>query len=332
MAQLHRLGLTYRQLGERIGKSPVWVSQRIAISKLPECAIDLLNQGGMTREEALALTKLAETPVILEECLEPGGRALRMRLGGQVPESIGERVQAVLRVNEQERHRAEWANRLRAEGHRVLDQAPRDDDHRYVRLPPESEVARIHHESRLKCDAWASVHGRSIRYCTDPSALRAAMTGKRPTDALEAARLEEQRRALEREAARDTILGAWLATSRGLEGKELLRLARERIRTLTTIDDRVLVRLGGWLGCTGDKHERIQVAEEELVRAGERRYLQIWFLLEVAHSATHSIVPNWALPWLVSLGFNPSNGSALSEIADVPGLEALTTATISRHT
>lgn len=303
IAELDRLGMTQREISHRLGKSPAWVSQRLAIARLPDAALQQLDSGAITREEALALSRLLDYPDLVEACLEPDGKQLKARLGGHVPEAVGERVQAVMRVLEMERQRENWATKMRAEGHRLLDEVPRENDGRYVRLLQGSELARAHQAARLSCEAWAWEHGRPVRYCTNPAALRQAMAKARQTDPVEQARQEEHRRALEREAARDAIVGAWLATSRGLQAWELAMLARERIRALTLSDDRHLARLGGWLGVTGDRAARVAAAKRELAGASERRLLQLWFAIELAEAVSYSVIPDWLTPWLQRLGF-----------------------------
>jgi hypothetical protein len=129
------------------------------------------------------------------------------------------------------------------------------------------------------------------------------MTDGRPLDPLELARQEEHRRTLEREAARDAVVRAWASTTKGAGGRELSLVARERIRSLSLADDRVLARLGTWLGCPGDRAARVEAAENELAHASERRLIQLWFLLELAQSAAYAVLPSWALPWLEGLGF-----------------------------
>ncbi len=303
IAQLERLGMTHREIARRLGKSAAWVSQRLAIAKLPDAALQQLDSGAITREEALALSRLLDYPDLVEACLEPDGKRLKARVGGHVPEAVGERVQVVMRVLEMERQRESWVAKMRAEGHRVLDEVPRENDRRYLRLVPGSDLARAHQEARLSCEAWAWEHGRPVRYCTNPAVLRQAMANTRQTDPVEQARQEEHRRVLEREAARDAIVRAWLATSRGLERWELLLLARERIRSLTFSDDRVLARVGSWLGVTGDRAARVAAAKRELTGASERRLLQLWFAVEVAEAVSYSVIPAWAAPWLERLGF-----------------------------
>jgi hypothetical protein len=273
------------------------------MAKLPAAALARLDDGTLTREEAVSLCKLLDHPDLLEECLEPNGKRLKARLGAHVPEGTGERAQAVMRALEMDRQRESWAAKMLGEGHRLLENVPKDGDRRYIRLLQGSEVARAHQEGRLSCEAWAWEHGRPVRYCTNPSALQEA-TAKTPQRGLgEQARQEERRRILEREAARDAVIGAWLATSRSLETGDLGMLARERLRAMVQADERLLARLGGWLGATGDRSARAEVAQRELDNAGERRLIQLWFVVEAAHAMSYSVIPTWLAPWLETLGF-----------------------------
>jgi len=114
VAQLQQLGLILREMALRLGKSLGWVSQRLAIARLPEFALELLDDGSLTRQEALGLATFADEPDLIEACLEPDGRRLGQRLGGHVPETVGERVQAIRRVLELRRQRDDWAAGMRA--------------------------------------------------------------------------------------------------------------------------------------------------------------------------------------------------------------------------
>ena len=303
VAYLDRLGVKQQEIASRLGKSPSWVSQRLALSRLPEIVLRHLDNGTVTREEALALTKLQEYPDIIEECLEPAGNLLKARLGAHVPSSIGPRVQAVMRLFELQRQQKDWAIKMKGAGHHVLEQAPKDGDHRYVELVQGSEMARVHQNARLSCEAWAWKNYRPQRYCNNPQALHAAIVEAPATDPWERARQEESLRVLDREASRDAVIKAWLATTRGLSSTELGILARERIDAIIEIDSRLLARIGSWLGAEGDRPKQAEIAQRELDTASERRLIQIWFLLEAAHSMSYSVVPNWLAPWLQDLGF-----------------------------
>jgi hypothetical protein len=146
-----------------------------------------------------------------------------------------------------------------------------------------------------------------VRYCDAPAALRRAAAGGHGADGADRER-EEEDRIREREAARDTAVRAWAATARGVESWELALLARERIRALTSEDGRLLGRLGGWLGADGSRLERAMAARASLARAGERRLVQLWFLLEVANATQASVVPPGLRPWLERLGFVDPEG------------------------
>jgi ParB family chromosome partitioning protein len=55
VAELDRLGMSNRLIADRLGKSQVWVSHRLAIARLPESALRQLDQGRITIEEARGL-------------------------------------------------------------------------------------------------------------------------------------------------------------------------------------------------------------------------------------------------------------------------------------
>ena len=303
VADLDRLGVKQQDIALRLGKSLSWISQRLAISRLPEIVLRRLDNGTVTREEAFALTKLREYPDLIEECLEPTGNQLKARLSAHVPSSIGPRVQAIMRLFELQRQQREWATKMKGAGHFVLEQVPKDGDRRYVELAQGSEMARVHQMARLSCEAWAWKNNRPQRFCTNPQAMHTAIVEAPATDPWERARQEESLRILDREASRDAVIKAWLATSRGLSSTELGILARERIDAIVQIDDRLLARLGRWLGAEGDRLKQAEIAQRELDTASERRLIQLWFLLEAAHSMSYSVIPSWLAPWLQDLGF-----------------------------
>lgn len=303
VAELGHLGLKQRHIAERLGKSQAWVSQRLAMSKLPDTALICLDCGTLTCEEALALSKLVDYPDFLEACLEPSGTQLKAQLDAHVPAGISERVQAVMQALEMERGRSEWEARMLAGGHRLLDQAPKGGDHRYVRLLQGSHLARAHQEGHLSCEAWAWELGRPVRYCTNPQALQEVAAEVSDRDPSECARQQERRRTLELEASRDAVIKAWLATSHGLDATDLGILARARLATLIEVDEGVLARLGTWLGGSGDRASRAELGQSEIDNASERRLIQLWFLVEAAHAMSYSVIPNWLAPWLEKLGF-----------------------------
>ncbi len=315
VANLDCWGMKRQDIIEQLGKSPTWVSQRLAMSKLPDTALAYLDNGTITREEAITLCKLIEYPDLLEACLEPEGELLKTRLAAHVPHGIGERARAVMRVLEMEREQEDWARKMTSEGHHLLARVPRDGDHRYIKLIQGSEAARAHQEARLSCEAWAWEHGRPVRYCTNPQALQEAIARFPERDPYKRLKQEERQRILEREAARDAIIKAWLATSRALEDGELVMLARERISTLIQSDERLLGRLGVWLGGNGNRAESTKLTKFELDTAGERRLIQLWFLIEAAHAMSHSVIPSWLEPWLKELGFaDPSEQDPIGRI------------------
>jgi len=303
IADLEQLGMSVREIARGLGKSEIWVNQRLGIARLPDPVIEGLDWGTITIEEARALTKLIGFPQLLAACLEPDGKLLKDYLGLHVPESLGERVQAARRYLESERQREAWVAKLCASGQRVLDEKPREGDRRYVRLLQGSDLSRFHQEAGLSCEVWSWENGRPVRYCDNPALLHRVADRPRQVGRGESRERAEVAEAIERESARDALIGAWLATSRNLDTWELSLLARERIQTLTASDDRLLTRLGGWLGAEGDRVARASVAKQELDGAGERRLLQLWFLIEVAHSVSFSVIPTWLEPWLDRLGF-----------------------------
>ena len=174
------------------------MSQRLSISRLPNSALLLLDKGAITREEALALTKLQDHPELIEACLEPSGKYLKVWLGAHVSNSIGSRVQAVMRAFELERQRNDWEIKMRAAGHSVLEQVPKDGDRRFVKLTQGSEAARAHQNGKLSCEAWGWDNGRPVRYCTKPEDLQGAIARIPGIGQMERARQEERHRIEER--------------------------------------------------------------------------------------------------------------------------------------
>lgn len=310
VSQLQELNISVQDMALRLGKSQGWVRQRLAIARLPESALEQLDDGVLTREEALGLARFADDTELIEACLEPNGRRLAQRLAGHVPETVGERVQAIRRVFELRRQRDEWAEKMRADGHRVLDETPHDGDRKYAKLLQGSEASRAHQHAGLSCVVWAWEHGQQVRYCDKPRVLRDAQADIAKLDAAEQARHAQRQSTLAREAHRDATLRAWLATSRGVEMRDLSLLARERIATLSLTDERLLAMLGGWLGATGERTAALDLAEQELSSASETRLVQLWFLLEAAHTMASSVVPHWLAPWLARLGFVDSTSQS----------------------
>jgi ParB/RepB/Spo0J family partition protein len=224
IAKLEQYGFSQSEIAVRLGKSQGWVSQRLAMARLPEVALEQLDDGLITREEALLLAKLADHPELIHACLEPNGKQLANRLGGHVSAMLGERVQAARRFLERERERLVWTTSAQADGHRVLDVPVGEGDRRYSRLLPGSEAARVHQEVRLRCEVWAWEHGRPVRYCDKPTELKRAMLDIARLDPAAKAREDERRLLLEREGARDATLRAWLAITTYLETDELAML------------------------------------------------------------------------------------------------------------
>jgi ParB family chromosome partitioning protein len=322
VAALESLGTTQAEIARSLGKSQTWVNQRVAVAKLPDRALEQLDQGAITGEEARALAKLLDHPELVDACLEPSGSRLREHLGAHVPESLGERVQAVRRFLEMERRRDLWASKMRTEGHQVLSTLPHESDRRFVRLMQGSELSRAHQAAKLSCEVWAWEHGQPVRYCDNPAALRRIVSNSEGSAVIDHTAQEAYRKAVEREAARDEAISAWLATTRGVEPHELVTLARERIRSLTESDDRLLVRLGTWLGATGERMSRIALAEREVAEASERRLLQLWFTLEIAQAVSYALAPSWLVPWLAMIGFNdPHHAVAAATANDVQTLQ-----------
>src|SRR5438067_5354271 len=66
IAKLEQFGFSQADIAVRLGKSQGWVSQRLSMARLPEAALEQLDDGLITREEALALAKLADHPDLIQ--------------------------------------------------------------------------------------------------------------------------------------------------------------------------------------------------------------------------------------------------------------------------
>jgi len=296
-------GGSQKQLAHRLGKSTAWVSNRVSIASLPDEALLRLDLGELTREEALLLHKLIDTPDLILACLEASGDSLRQVMRGHIPTGLSERIQAVRRELEIERQRNAWIVRARASGRRVLDDLPHDGDRRYVKLLQGSAVSQLHQEARLACEVWAWDSGQPVRFCDNPAALHSAEVSAEH-DARRDHQADEVRQVRQREAVRDLKIGAWLATTRELDISDLFLLAQERIRLLTLGNDRLLAKLGKWLGTTGEPSDYLEYGKAELATRSERRIIQLWFALEVAQATSATVIPEWTAPWLERLGID----------------------------
>lgn len=69
---LRDLGLSQRDTVSRVGRSQAHVSKRLSLLKLTAAALAALDSGGITVDDALTLTKLADHPVELDEALAAG--------------------------------------------------------------------------------------------------------------------------------------------------------------------------------------------------------------------------------------------------------------------
>ena len=291
-------GLNQREIAKSLGKSQTWVSQRGQLAKLPRIVIERVERGFLSLSSALALRGFSDEAGLIEACLEDSGQELRKRFGSYFPPVGISRFEAVKHVLERKREEERWRSRMGLDGHRVL--LGEAETRRFIALPLGSELSRLHQHQGLNCEAWAWVNGRAVRFCTDPQRLRSVQIDTRhAASGLDAS---EHQRLLELEASRDYAMTRWLGSGSYSPGAELESLARERIRTIGLIDETAIRRLGSWLSPEEQSEYGAKILDREVEAADRNRVIQLWFALEVAHSSSHAIAPEWIKPWLMSIG------------------------------
>lgn len=78
-------GRDQRDIAKRIGRTQPWVQQRLSLLRLPAKAIDALDNGVITIEQARDLAKVAETPEIVDRVVDRiAGGEKTLSVGGAV--------------------------------------------------------------------------------------------------------------------------------------------------------------------------------------------------------------------------------------------------------
>jgi ParB/RepB/Spo0J family partition protein len=216
--RLADMGLSQREIAAELGCSQSHVSKRLSLLDLPDEVRAAIGQpvdsGGITVNDALELTRLADHPRRLAEAFERGRRGAYAGVAGQVRGELEDvrREQAVVearsrltssgvRVLEEERHYA-WWNRsetpLLGCGH----------DHEAIGLTAERHQAEPCHAAAVERS------GRVVFVCLDPS--RHGMVN--PLNAKEQHELKRQRQRIVQSAAaatrrRDTIAAVLAAAN-----------------------------------------------------------------------------------------------------------------------
>lgn len=106
------LGMTQRNLAQRIGRSQSHIAKRLALLELPEPAKAAVDSGRITLEEAALLGKLTRHPARLTAALENGTRFEHSR--------VRDEAQSQLDDLEREEQAGALEAELRAEGKKVL--------------------------------------------------------------------------------------------------------------------------------------------------------------------------------------------------------------------
>lgn len=162
--QLLALGVSggQRGLAKMVGKSQGHISKRLGLLKLPEDVQAQVDSGGITVNDAVELAKLADDPARVSEAL----RTSKQTWGG-LEASVRRQVQE----REDERARLAEADRLRAAGVKVTDEAVQFS-RQHGPYPLRNLPVDEDEHAKLDCHGAAvPSHGPSVTLvCFDPQA------------------------------------------------------------------------------------------------------------------------------------------------------------------
>jgi ParB/RepB/Spo0J family partition protein len=255
-------GLSQRAIAERIGRSQAHVSRRLALLELPSEAVQALDTGSITVEDAVELTKLKDMPKRQAAALKEGtGHSWR---------TVREAVKNQLEDHQRAEQRGKLLRDLKSAGVKLLD-VP----HGLYGRPEKwlAEPGRSYYSSEdlpidLKahakepCRAVVSQHNIDVRYaCAEPArhARKGAsqLKAQRPrasADPATAKRREEERQVKEDGKRRQEFVKQLLTGP--LQVDDVLGLAAEGL--IYNIWDEGLRKLvAGLLGLEGHKKEQL---------------------------------------------------------------------------
>lgn len=232
--RLVELGLSQRDIADKVGCTQPHVSKRLSLLDLPERAADALDAGDITIEQAVALAKYAEHPDLIDAWVADD--SWNRRNG-----SIADWMTTALRRRARAEAVAELVAKLTAKGRRVLTERPswssgaRELGRWELDIDAKTHAAEPCHAIYV----WAEDHGSSTKakqkpFCLDPKrhtpngvstlkAKRDTSTSTRGSSPLDRAKAKAARTAAARRRAfvADKLAGA------GLPRERLLAVALE---------------------------------------------------------------------------------------------------------
>ncbi len=296
LAQLAGAGMSQREMATQLGKTQGWVSQRLSLLRLPDKALEALDNGVITVEDARELVKLAEEPKVLDMVLAEDDRKLQKLVNngyyGYIGHRITDRVKAVMDWKSREGDFQAKIEKLQRQGHVVVeDFDPHKSTSKYAMLSDGTVDDQAHKKAGLTCEAVAVVRGYSnYRVCTDPSALRKAVAElKKSGEIVEPSWKvqERERKAIEdaRDQARLVAIQSWLRNGAPIEGEELTTVAKARVADLAYYDNGETKKAARWLGFElGGTAEGSAALVREYARGSDEKLMTAWFLLELVNA------------------------------------------------
>lgn len=315
LRELEASGASQRDMASELGKSQGWVSQRLSMLKLPDKALEALDNGVITVEDARELVKLVDEPKVLDMVLADDDRKLQKLVNnghyGYIGHRITDRVKAVMDWKSREGDFQAKIEKLRRQGHVVVeDFDPDKRNSKYTHLSDGTVDDQAHKKAGLTCEAVAVVRGYSnYRVCTDPAALRKAVAELRKSGEIvepDWKRQERERIDDARGEARLNAIQSWLREGAALGNGEIATVARLRVACLTRYDTAEASQAARWLGfqLEGSRSGAAQLVQED-ARGSAEKCLSAWFVLELAAGvgSYRSEIIGLADEWLKAHGY-----------------------------
>ena len=181
---LSDMGLSQRAIAERIGRSQAHISRRLALLDLPVEAVEALDTGRITIEDAVALTKLSDMPKRQAAAL----KSAQVNRWQSIPEAVA----AQLEDHRRAEARGKALQQLKAAGVKVVEEGPQYGGKPRWLTGQEQRVWGYTVELEVSAHAGEPCHRAhidqegGIRYlCSDPSrhAAKGASDLKVPKEA-----------------------------------------------------------------------------------------------------------------------------------------------------
>lgn len=186
--RLGELGMSQRDLAQRIGRSQSHISKRLALLELPKKVLEKVDSGGITLNDAVVLTKLKDEPARVEAAVKMADRWT----------SIGDAVRVQLKEQKAERKGEETRARLTEAGIAIVDWPRNWFAHSHKRIGKHTydglEHVKVKDHAKEPCHA-AAIHpdtGERVYVCTQPK--RHASPSQRRTEARHDKRDEARKR------------------------------------------------------------------------------------------------------------------------------------------